>query len=241
MKLLGLLLLSSCAYIGASSHRVGTGVPESEVKAYGVQQERKFSKHNIFTLKDSIVVSDKKTVIEKWPLQHPYEFATNVTASSRVEGQKFRYLVKVDPRLVDPKSIYFVEVKKQIEFLLKLNNEEVVSELDHAEAILLVGYAVTGYQKTTTTMNGIPHRQDTSYTRIFTLTAASTNKDEVNLWETRVDSMGTNNDLKIAVPGLLTAAGLFINKNGADEVSVPDTSVTLNMIKSPDKFRQYVD
>jgi hypothetical protein len=244
MRFLMLIFLVSCSHFQSRNlYSVKIGMPEQDIiKHYKPHQTRAFSKYKIFALDDGLVVTDNHTVVKKMEMQHPYDYETKVTAVSKSSNQKLKYFVAADQRSVDPRSILFSEAKKQVETLLILSGEHVVSDIKLADAVLQVGYAVTGWVTRTTTQNMMVLNQETKYSRYLMLSAASVGGTLTNYWETKVESVGPSNELNVILPGLIASAGLFLNKNsdGAEEVRVWGSSITMNIIKNPELFDPYI-
>jgi hypothetical protein len=245
MKYLFILLVSSCATLSSKNiSTVQIGDSEKQIRdSYRVVSIRDSGKYKVIALDDGFLVTDHNNVLHKTEIQHPYDSSSEVKAISLTQGQKFKYFVKADPRTVDPKSILFQSVRRQIEAMLALHGEAFVKDEKDATANLYVSYAVTG-QLTRTLSQGVwVLSEETKYTRFLLLTAVGGDKSQTNLWETKVESLGPNNDMSIILPGHIAAAGKFINKitTGAEKVEVPGTSIIVNIIKNPNAFSPYLD
>ena len=241
---IGLLLLAlSCSILKTKNlASVQLGMSENQFLAdYKAIQIKQFRDYKLITIGDGLVVSNGTSILEKFPLQHEWTFNAQVGSISTVEGQKFKYFIAPDTRTIDSGSILFPQAVKQVKTLMRFYGEEVVDSEAEATAILKIGYAVTGYQKRSFTQGMIVLSESTEYTRVFSMTAIKKEKGSTNLWELKVDSIGTSNAMDVFLPGLITASGPFINKNtsGSQTVDVEATSIAMNIVKSPEVFEKY--
>lgn len=237
------LLVTSCAVLkNQNVSRVKVGMSDKDFTDDFIFRETKdVAKYRFYTLYDGIIVSNRDRIVEKYPTQAKAVYKGFVSAVSLVENQKFKYFIKAEARYVDPTSILFQAVIPQVKMLMTLNGEEVVDNENEATAILYVGYAITTFI-TRSNDFGPLLQPKTEYKRILNLIASKKEAASVNLWETRLESIGPSNDLAEAVPGMLALASDNLNKNlaGIQEVEAQETNVALNLITNPRMFEKYV-
>lgn len=238
------LLLSSCTLLRRNSSAISVGDSEAVARRnVKVIEERAIGTHNVLTLRDGVLVTDGQKVVEKLPQSHPYIYEAQVMAASSGPAKNLRYYVDADPRLADSKSLFFQKSKSWLEALMVLKGFIVTPNKELADAVVYLGYAVTTMTSTTLTNNGYAFASAKSYGRTMVIAACKSDKASVNLWEVKVESLGNSNDPSVFVPGLMVAGGLFLgeNSNGSEDVRVPDTSVTLNIIVNFDVLKKYFD
>ncbi|MES2529172.1 MAG: hypothetical protein V4598_18950 [Bdellovibrionota bacterium] len=244
MKFFLLIVLVGCSILKTKNlDYVQVGMDEKLVLAdFWVKKVSTFGEYRFIPINDGIVVTKDSKVIDKFPLKATAEITAELSPNSTAVGKKFTYFIEANERMVDPKSIYFTQVKEMVKRLLEFKGNAVTANRKEAEAIVRVGYGVTSFLSKGFSNDPLNLMTRTTYNRFAHLSAYEVSKPDVNIWESRVESKGEENDAGVFVPGHLAALENGINQQGTEivQVQIDKSDVLMNYLLNPQPFEKYI-
>lgn len=243
MKFILLFALVSCSALKTKNlNYVQIGMDEKIImEDFYVRKVVDLNNHRFIPIYDGILVSKDSKIIDKFPLNHPYDFTATVSTYTKAPGEKFTYFIEANPRTVDPRSIYFATVKGMITKLLQTKGQKVTGDKKAAEAILTIGYGIGSSLTKSWSNDPLNLMTKVTYNRFLHLSAYKTSQPDINIWESKVESPGKENDPSIYVPGLLAAIGDINGKTEeAVQVSIDSTDILMNLYANSAPFDKYL-
>lgn len=243
MKFLLLAVVVGCSALKTKNlEYVQIGMDEKIImEDFYVRKVVDLNNHRFIPIYDGILVSKNSRIIDKFPLSHPYDFNASVSTYTTVPGQKFKYFIEANQRMVDPRSIYFGTVKTMVTKLLQTKGQSVTEDRKTADAILTIGYGIGSFVTRGYTNDPLNLMTKTTYNRVLQISAYKTTQPDVNIWESKVESPGKENDPAIFVPGLLAAVGDINGKSEeAVQVSVDSSDILMNLYANSAPFEKYL-
>lgn len=243
MKYLILLTLFACSALKTKNlEYVQIGMDEKVIlEDFYVRKYVEMNNHKFISIHDGILVSKDSRIIDKFPLSHPYDFTATVSTYTSAPNQKFTYFIEANQRMVDSRSIYFNTVRKMVTSLLTAKGQSVTDDKNKADAVLSIGYAIGSFVTKSYTNDPLSLMSKTTYNRLLHISAYKTSQPDINIWESKVESPGPENDPSIYVPGLLAAVGDINGKSEeAVQVTVDESDVYMNLYVNSRPFEKYL-